>query len=61
MKSEIEVLLEELRGMKSSGKKTPENNVSTWENIRKKDWEAAGFENEEVAKAWISDNPYANL
>ena len=58
--SEIETLLQELRGMKSN-KKTIQNNSDTWSNIRSKNWEAAGFENEEEAKVWIENNPYMNL
>lgn len=59
--SEIEKLLEELRGMKSEGKQSPQNNANTWSKIANKDWEGAGFANEEEAKAWVSENPYANL
>lgn len=58
--SEIENLLKELQNMKHS-RKTVENNSATWEKIRAKDWEGAGFANEEEAKQWVSENPYANM
>lgn len=59
--SEIEVLLNELKNIKSTGRKTVENNANTWKCIANKDWEGAGFANEEEAKQFILDNPYGNL
>lgn len=59
-KSEIEKLLQELQNMKET-KKNVLNNSDTWRKIQAKDWEGAGFENEEEAKKWILDNPYGNL
>lgn len=59
--NEIDKLLEELRGMKSEGKQSPQNNADTWSHIANRDWEKAGFANEEECKAWILDHPYSNL
>ncbi len=58
-KSEIEKLLQELKGMSSQTRNSPENNSDTWRAIRAKDWASAGFEDENAAKEWISQNPYA--
>ena len=60
MPNEIEKLLLELRNLKNN-KKNIQNNGNTWAYIRVKDWTGAGFESEEEAKVWISENPYSNI
>lgn len=60
--SEIEKLLNELRGMKSNiGNKNPSNDRDTWTKIANKDLASLGFDTEEELKEWIANNPYANL
>ncbi len=61
MKNEIDQLLHELQNMSSKSRKQPENNRSTWECIKSKDWEGAGFADEKEAKSWILEHPYSNL
>lgn len=58
--SEIEELLKALREIKNERKSVP-NNANTWSCIANKDWEGAGFKDEEECKSWIADNPYASL
>lgn len=58
--SEIEILLQELKKMKSEKKFIP-NNKSTWGYIAQKDWTSAGFDDENEAKEWIENNPYSSL
>ena len=61
-KSELEILLEELRGMKEEErKKHLENNADTWSKIGNRDLEALGFATEEELKEWILQNPYLNM
>lgn len=59
--SEIENLLNELRGMNSQAKNTLLNNKDTWKKIAAKDLEALGFESEEELKEFILANPYSNI
>lgn len=58
--SELENLLRELAEIKNEKKSVP-NNSDTWSKIATKDWQGAGFADEAEAKAWIADNPYANI
>ena len=59
--TEVEKLLQELKGMSSMSKNAPENNSDTWACIRAKDWEGAGFEDEQAAKDRVANNPYGNI
>ncbi len=59
--SEIDILLNELRGMKASERVTLLNNKDTWSKISQKDWQGLGLNSEEELKAWIENNPYSNI
>jgi len=60
MSNEIEKLLQELRAIQSTGKNIP-NTKDVLRLIQQGNWKEAGFDSEEEAKQWISDNPYMNL
>ena len=58
--SEMEILLQELRAMKSNKKYFDVKAV--WYGIaQRKDFSEMGFTSLEEFEQWISDNPYANL
>ena len=59
--SEIDILLNELRGMKASERAALLNNKETWSKISQKDWQGLGLNSEEELKAWIENNPYSNI
>ena len=59
--SEIDNLLNELRGMKEEAKHTLLNSKETWSKIAKRDLEALGFSSSEELQKWILDNPYSNI
>lgn len=61
-RNEIEVLLQELRSMKSEQRrKHIQNNRETWSKIGAKDLQAAGFESESELNSWLEENDYSNL
>lgn len=57
---EIDKLLHELRNMKNE-QKTVLNTKEVWKAIGNRDWETAGFANEEEALAWLEQNNYSNI
>ncbi|MDD1444131.1 hypothetical protein MEO93_28085 [Dolichospermum sp. ST_sed3] len=59
--SEIDILLNELRGMKASERAALLKNKETWSKISQKDWQGLGLNSEEELKAWIENNPYSNI
>ncbi len=58
--SEIDVLLAELRQLKSNSNEI-QNTRDIWEKIGNKDWAGAGFADEAEALEWLSKNEYSNL
>lgn len=58
--SEIDVLLAELRQLKSNSNEI-QNTRDIWEKIGNKDWAGAGFADETEAMAWLEKNEYSNL
>lgn len=61
-KTELELLLEELRSMKSEQRKSHvANTKATWSAIGSKDLQAAGFESQEELEAFLENNEYSNL
>jgi len=62
MASEIDNLLNELRGMKEADKASGlVNNKDTWNKIADGNFKALGFNTEEELKQWIIENPYSNI
>lgn len=61
MASEIEILLQELRSMKTSDQARIQNTRDTWSKIGAGNWAEAGFVSEEEAMTWLENNEYANL
>lgn len=58
--SEMEILLQELRAMKSNKKYFDAKAV--WDGIaQRKDFSEMGFTSLEEFEQWIEQNPYANL
>jgi hypothetical protein len=61
-KTELELLLEELRSMKSEQRKSHvANTKATWSAIGSKDLQAAGFESQAELEAFLENNEYSNL
>jgi hypothetical protein len=60
-KTELELLMEELRNMKSESRFNVANNRSTWEAIGNKDWESLGFKSIEEMQNWVKNNSYSNI
>lgn len=61
-KNELDILLNELRGMKEEERKAHlANNVDTWSKIGRHELAELGFSTEEELKEWILSNPYANI
>lgn len=61
-KTELELLLEELRSMKSEQRKSHvQNTKATWSAIGSKDLQAAGFESQAELEAFLENNEYSNL
>lgn len=61
-KTELELLLEELRSMKSEQRKSHVANTrATWSAIGSKDLQAAGFESQAELEAFLENNEYSNL
>ena len=58
--SKMDILLNELRGMKNTGN-TVHNTRDVWERIGNKDWSGVGFASEEEAVQWLEKNEYSNL
>lgn len=60
--TKIDILLNELRNMKSNANSNNvQNTKETWTKLGQGDWKGAGFSSQEEASQFISDNPYANL
>tara|TARA_R110000868_G_scaffold46107_2_gene152502 strand:- start:424 stop:609 length:186 start_codon:yes stop_codon:yes gene_type:complete len=59
VKTEIELLMEALKGMQQVENKI-ENNSDTWKLIRNGKWQEAGFTSEQEAEEFLN-NPYNNL
>jgi len=59
--SEMDKLLQELRGMQNTTNTTIENSREIWEKIGNRDFVGAGFADEAEALKWIDENPYSNL
>ena len=61
-KTELELLLEELRSMKSEQRKSHvANTKATWSAIGSKDLQAAGLESQAEVEAFLENNEYSNL
>ena len=59
--SEIDMLLAELRELKSISNNEIQNTRDIWKKIGNKDWSGAGFADEAEAMAWLEKNAYSNL
>ena len=60
--SELEKLLKELQGIKSSGKIQPQNSKELWNKIGSgENFADMGFESQEELNEFILNNPYSNI
>jgi ribosomal 50S subunit-associated protein YjgA (DUF615 family) len=58
--SNLRKLFEELKTLKEENK-SPKNTKEIWSLLGQKKWEEAGFNSEEEAASWASENSYHNL
>lgn len=57
----LDELLSNLKGIKEEAKQSIKNSKDVWEAIGNRDWQAAGFANEEEAIKWLEENEYGNM